>query len=436
MHLDKTRSSPKKPAVVDYDSEIDPDDLLPVYLECKTKLFHLQASQSRKNAPRTTARMDPSKSKTSTDPESAKLLGKVKKIEDDVLFDQYVANQQWEAKRIQLERESAAHRNVAADTVQENSDSQSQDSLKLVDSDDEVSREAAKIGAAMLEENESDDEGALADLFASLPVNEVDPVTGKTSTVVKGSNGVKVTIRDFGKWTGVTPTRVLEEACRARFVLLLNYLVLVLTPFLRDTSVKLYFNLISDSTFSNRHSLRIVWSKAQDFVALDAVPEIDFISSPKSQTFTMKSVSSPDSKQSEAFVATTALFLLFSSSTKEDKVFLRLPAAWRDLWTEFSERKKEMSDEADRNAIRVFRDMVREKRDQELEDGVLIQGAFRNRIPTRVVDNSDESGPDKSLKSSLNSEAYRKIWADKSTTPNYQMMLVSRLLLTDLLSTN
>lgn len=129
-----------------------------------------------------------------------------------------MANQQWETKRIQLEREAAAQRN-AAEIIQDSSDSQSQDSLTLVDSDDEVSREATKIGAAILEENDSDDEGALADLFASLPVNETDPVTGKTSTVVNGSNGVKVTIRDFGKWTGVNPTRVLEEACRARFVI-------------------------------------------------------------------------------------------------------------------------------------------------------------------------------------------------------------------------
>ena len=219
--LDRSRSSPKKSAPVEYDSDIDPDDLLPVYLECKTKLFQLQFSQSRKTVLRPIPRADSAKSKPPSDPESSKLLRKIKKIEDDVLFDQYVANQQWDAKRIQLEREAAAKRN-AAEPIQDNSDSQSQDSLTLVDSDDEVSKEAAKIGAAMLEENESDDEGALADLFASLPVNETDPVTGKTTTVVNGSNGVKVTIRDFGKWTGVNPTRVLEEACRARFVIQLT----------------------------------------------------------------------------------------------------------------------------------------------------------------------------------------------------------------------
>jgi len=137
----------------------------------------------------------------------------MKKIEDDILFDQYLANQQWETMRIQLEREAAAHRN-AQETNPDPDDSQ--ESETLVDSDDEVSREAAKIGAALLEENGSDDDDALADLFASLPVNEVDPLTGKSSTVVNGSDGVKVTIRDFGKWTGISPMRVLEEACRAR----------------------------------------------------------------------------------------------------------------------------------------------------------------------------------------------------------------------------
>lgn len=139
----------------------------------------------------------------------------------------------------------------------------------------------------------------------------------------------------------------------------------------------------------------------------------------------MVSVSTPEPKQSEAFIATIALFLLFGSSAKEDKVFLRLPPAWRDLWTEFAEAKKEKADEKDRSSIRVYRDMVREKRDQELEDGVLIQGAFRNRNSTRAPDNSDESGPDKGNKGLLEPQAYQRIWYDKCNTQSYQMMLVS-----------
>lgn len=212
---ERKRSPVRKAKTIEYDSDIDPDDLLPVYLQCKTKLFNLQQPVNRQGTAQSNSRQVTAASNTRTpkaNPESAKLLRKIKKIEEDVLFDRYLAERQWESKRILLEREAAARRNVA-ELSQDSAESQPPTPS---DSDDEVSKEAAKIGAALLEEDGSDDDAALADLFASLPVNEVDPVTGKSSTVVNGKDGIKVTIRDFGKWTGVGPTRVLEEACRAR----------------------------------------------------------------------------------------------------------------------------------------------------------------------------------------------------------------------------
>ena len=210
----KRNGPAKKMAAVDYDSDIDPDDLLPVYLQSKTELFHLQSPPAKRASLRPDGGNKIQKSpKKPTGPESTKILRKIKRIEDDVLFDKYLADQQWEVQRIQLEVDAAARRN-AADIARESIDSQ--ESETLVDSDDDINREAAKIGAALLEETASDDDAALSDLFASLPVNEVDPLTGKSTTVVNGSDGIKVTIRDFGKWTGVNPTRVLEEACRSR----------------------------------------------------------------------------------------------------------------------------------------------------------------------------------------------------------------------------
>lgn len=206
----------KNIAPLEYDSDIDPDDLLPVYLESKSKLFHLQSSSKEVFSKRRNTRNDLTKSQsgqTTPDPESAKLLRKIKRIEDDVLFDKYLATQQWEVRRVQLEKDAASHRHDLETTLDGNSP---QGSETLVDSDDEVSREAAKMGEDLLADTGSDDDAALADLFASLPVNEVDPLTGRSNTVVNGANGVKVIIRDFGKWTGVNPTRVLEEACRAR----------------------------------------------------------------------------------------------------------------------------------------------------------------------------------------------------------------------------
>jgi len=219
---EKNRMQPIKISALEYESDIDADELLPVYIESKAKLFQLQStlSPSKGVSSNQNGKKHTKKSGiliSMSDPVSTKLLRKIQKIEDDVLFDRYIAEKQWEIRRIQLEKE-------AADAVRRNgaeiasTTSQDLDTEITLDSDDEISREAAKIGAALLEENESDDDAALANLFASLPVNEVDPITGKSSTVTTGSNGVKITIRDFGKWTGVNPTRVLEEACRARLV--------------------------------------------------------------------------------------------------------------------------------------------------------------------------------------------------------------------------
>jgi ATP-dependent RNA helicase DHX29 len=214
--VSKKLSPAKKVAPKDYDSDIDPDDLLPIYLESKAKLFHLMASSSEMVSKARNGRTKTMKAlneDSATETESAKLLQKIKKIENDVLFDKYLADSQWEVQRIQLEKDAAERRKVPEHTLISN-DAPGSESLS--DSDDEVSREAARIGLAILEDENSDDDNALAELFASLPVNEVDPVTGKSSTVVNGSNGVKVVIRDFGKWTGVNPARILEEACRAR----------------------------------------------------------------------------------------------------------------------------------------------------------------------------------------------------------------------------
>ena len=211
--IEKEWKPAKEMTVAAYDSDIDPDDLLPVYLETKTQLFELQSSPTKGDLLRVNGHSSHHTSplKPLADPEEAKLVRKIKRIEDDVLFDKYLATRQWELRRIQLEKEAAARRHGNA-----KESAKYQEIRTLVDSDNEVSQEAAQIGTSLLEETGSDDDTVLADLFASLPISEVDPLTGKSTIVINGSNGIKVTIRDFGKWTGISPVRVLEEACRSR----------------------------------------------------------------------------------------------------------------------------------------------------------------------------------------------------------------------------
>ncbi len=192
--------------------------------------------------------------------------------------------------------------------------------------------------------------------------------------------------------------------------------------------MKIAYNIVSESSFSNRHTVSIYWSKPQESTAIPEIPCIEQAILPQHFSFKMAKVSTPDAKQSEAYVATVAMFAVFGS-TKEEKIFLRLPAVWRELWSEFAEEKKNQADAADRIAIKELRTIIRRKQDQELEDGVLLQGAFRGRAAQRVSkDSGDDSSIDRAGVNAFGPEYYQKIWFDKVNTPRFQAMLVSSML--------
>ncbi|KAI1178028.1 ATP dependent RNA helicase [Nemania sp. FL0916] len=418
-HLPSSRAAASRKPLVTCDEDFEPEELVPAYLETMTKLFWLQRPrqgtknlQGAKNRP-TRNTESHSQSSESADMEEAKLLAKIDRIERDVLFDRYPAENAWRGRRIELEKEYASNakkakkeREMEAEINQEKDTS----SLELAgesDEDDDIAKEAKRMAAEILQGGSDDDE-ALSELFASLPVQETD-ATGKMSTVVNSADGVKITIRDFGKWSGVSPTRALEEACRSR-----------------DSAVKIAYSLVSESPFSHRHMVSIHWSKPQDTTTLPEIPCIEQATLPQYFSFKMTTVSTPDSKQSEAYIATVAMFAIFGS-TKEDKIFLRLPAAWRELWSEFAEEKKSQADTADRIAIKELRTMIRQKHDQELEDGVLLQGAFRGRAQNASKDAGNDTGIDRSGAHAFGPEYYQNIWFQKASTPRFQAMLRSRM---------
>lgn len=203
-----------------------------MYLDAKSRLFVLQRPL-QPDAPKgqPSNRRVPAVVLSEADKlETAKLLGKLDRIETDILFDKKLAEMQWRSKKIILEREfseaakkaadearakAKAKEEAAAAALDDDSSDTSDSSDESDESDDDISAEAKRIAAEILAQDDSDDDG-IADLFASLPVSEVDPTTGKSNTVVNNADGSKVFIRDFGKWTGVSPVRALEEACRAR----------------------------------------------------------------------------------------------------------------------------------------------------------------------------------------------------------------------------
>lgn len=190
--------------------------------------------------------------------------------------------------------------------------------------------------------------------------------------------------------------------------------------------MRINYNIVSEASFASRQCVEIIWTKPQDIPL--AIPGADVQIEADANRFkvTMDGVATPDSKQSEAYAATTALFYIFSGNPRDEKVGLRLPPAWRDLFSELIESKKDYLDAQDREVVKGLRDLVRARRDQELEDGVILQGAFRGRTNGKSTQNSSENGSqDRARTSGINGDVYRKIWADKSSSPKYQTMIVS-----------
>lgn len=194
----------------------------------------------------------------------------------------------------------------------------------------------------------------------------------------------------------------------------------------RDGSVRITYTVVSESSFANRHAVDIVWSKAQEVPVIQENSLVAIAADPYRFTLTMTGIATPETKQSEAYVATTALFSIFSGNSREEKVGLRLPAVWKDLWNELAEAKKNSLDAQDREIVRGLRDLVRKRQDQELEDGVILQGAFRGRATAKSSHNvSEASSQDRAKQMNGGDDIYRKIWADKANTRKFQTMLVS-----------
>ena len=135
----------------------------------------------------------------------------------------------------------------------------------------------------------------------------------------------------------------------------------------------------------------------------------------------MDTIATRDNGQSEAYVATVALFLIFAASTKEEKVYLRLPAIWRDLWSEFVVANKEQSDASDRQSLREIRKIIADHAQQahkQLEPNYQVEekGAKRDAV-----------GASCSVNGPLQfKEDLKNLWVSKASALSFQRMVLSR----------
>ena len=139
----------------------------------------------------------------------------------------------------------------------------------------------------------------------------------------------------------------------------------------------------------------------------------------------MASISCPSEVQSEAYISTVAMFVIFASSPKEEKVHLRLPSTWRDLWKDLSRLKKDQDEANDRQILRELRSMIAEndeagKKLSEQSNGSTFKAPDKEF--TAMDQYQWQGNPSPSY-----SDDIKALWASKLSTPLYQHMIVSRM---------
>ena len=185
------------------DVDEDPGLLIDNYLSLQSRLYSLNSDVADAEHQRTAyakAKLGRGlESKVQNlDSESLKLLRKIKSIKADILFDLGEANERWAVIRNTLAREVAERRQL-----------QLKESPKIIEAAmDTIMQESSPSIPNQKPTNEPEDGFMIADLFSSLPDNG--------TVTPRESDGEQTIVRTFNQWSGISPRRVFEEACKAR----------------------------------------------------------------------------------------------------------------------------------------------------------------------------------------------------------------------------
>lgn len=184
------------------------------YIDLQTQLYELepdrdivpgsQRTSHAKSAPKGSLTQD-------SQQRLAKILRRLERLKADILFDGYDADQKWAEKRNQLAKAAAQRRKLQLDD---------RNKLDTASSDQRESDTATvgPVGETRNASEEDQDAEALGDFFSGLPDTASTIDGGANSPITKDSLSRPLIVRDFGKWNGMSPRRILEDACRARSV--------------------------------------------------------------------------------------------------------------------------------------------------------------------------------------------------------------------------
>jgi len=182
--------------------------------------------------------------------------------------------------------------------------------------------------------------------------------------------------------------------------------------------------MISPTTYTCRHSLTIAWSKDFDGEYDKDMVGITCYIYRRLVRFEATGIAATSINQSEDYIATAALFSISAALAKEEKVYLRLPSNWREVYREFLSHRRTRLDALDRESIKHYRSLIQDQIDIEESDGVVLTSRFKMRNQAATASSASNSGFSTPVR---HIDSLGDLWQQKATTPSYQHMLVGRM---------
>ena len=181
----------------DLESELESDQMIEKYLSLMKALHQLDPDaldQGKKKGRKGTTKLTTPNIQRSIahDQRILRVQRLITKIQSDVLFDQQSADEAWSLIHIDLKREDAERRRLGVDVPKSEKMSSAKQSANDVAEDSDI---------------------IVGELFDSLP----DVGSNVVEESKKTSSSKAKKMRRFNTWTGISPRRVLQEACKARY---------------------------------------------------------------------------------------------------------------------------------------------------------------------------------------------------------------------------
>jgi len=374
-------------ALSDSDDNTDPQVQVDRYISIQTKIW-----QTLNPDPTM-----PAKSSSNLKRRRQQLNTKLERIRRDILFDGDAASSIWSDK---LEDLQSRHRQILREQARMRREEAKESPATLDPTQDDKTSNGRELVVG--EETRDDDDVLLGGIFGEAE---------EGGSLDQQGNALQepIQIVDFGKWTGVSPRKLLEEVCKGY-----------------DPKCRIQVSTAQSTASSTRHNLIISWNNAPQLSnhAVAALPTgLTASMTPSVWTLAMKSVAAVTKMQSDGYISCLALFLMSTLGSKEQKATSRLPTVWRDLLKELSDARQDLANEEHKTTLRELQATIKKTKDDLARN--LAQGlAFESTQQPASTDSRRRAH--RLAAARLTSEQVLQEWTARTSRPAFDRMLEIR----------